>query len=108
MDENEDVSVTVTLNGLPHDKYRKFPSGKGSLDAIGRNLSKIRKHCPGLWKRIGFIANVAPLKELLGLRAYYMEHIGKPPLLVTGILAYGCNEKNLRIFTAGSAVFGNA
>lgn len=100
LDEKEDVSVTVTLNGLFHDKYRKFPSGKGSLDVIGRNLSEIRRHCPGLWKRIDFIANVATLEELLGIRTYYKEHIGKPPLLVTGILAQGGNEKIRRIIHA--------
>ena len=103
LNNNEDVGITVTLNGLSHDKYRRFPSGEGSLDVIERNLFKIRLCYPRLWKRMDFIANVASLRELLDLRTYYMEHIGKPPLLITGILAYGGNENIRRIINTTDA-----
>lgn len=97
LEANEDVSVTVTVNGLSHDQYRRFPSGNGSLEIIEKNLSKIRNDYPALWDRIDLIANVASLQELLDLREYYIDHVGKPPLLITGILQYGGNDIIRRI-----------
>lgn len=92
LDQNEDVSVTVTLNGFSHDTYRKYPDGRGSLHTIMQNIERIRSGHPGLWSRIDFLANVASLQELLDLRRFYMARIGKPPLQITGILEYGGNE----------------
>lgn len=92
LEENDNITVTVTINGMVHDKYRKFPSGEGSLWVIDAILSQIRENYPKVWERMEFIANVATLQELLDVRAYYAERIGKPPLLITGILEYGGNE----------------
>ncbi|MDO4328934.1 MAG: radical SAM protein [Lachnospiraceae bacterium] len=100
LDQNKDVCVTVTVNGFAHDKYRKFASGEGSLNVITANLVKIKNNYPDLWKRVDFIANVATLQELLDLRRYYLKYIEKPPLLITGILEYGGNDKIREIVKA--------
>lgn len=92
LEENENVSVTVTINGMSHDKYRRFPSGEGSLHIINSNIMRIKSNYPKIWDRIDFIANVASLQDLKDVRQYYFEYIGKPPLLITGILEYGGND----------------
>ena len=90
---NEDISVTVTINGFGHDTYRKFPTGESSLDIIMQNIRRIHNNYPDLWSRVDFLANISSLQELIDLRRFYMDQIGKPPLLITGILEYGGNEK---------------
>ena len=97
LNENQDIEVVVTVNGFSHDRYRKFPNGEGSLETILKNLRGIRQHYPNLWNRIHFLANIVSLQELLELRRFYMEEIGKPPLLITGILEYGGNEQIKKI-----------
>lgn len=89
---HEDVSITITVNGPMHDQYRKFPDGKGSLAFILSSLEKLRSHGSALWDRVDFIANVASHRELLDLCDFYRQNIGKPPLLITGILTAGGNE----------------
>jgi len=89
--ENPEVAVNVTVNGNLHDTYRKFPDGTGSLDVILRNMHKIRDNHPGLWDRINFLANIVTVQELLDLRTFYQKRIGKPPVLITGIIAEGGN-----------------
>lgn len=89
LEENPDVSLTVTVNGYAHDSYRRFPGGGGSLEKIMQTMQKIRREHPSLWPRVEFIANAVNARELLDIRRFYMEHIGKPPLLITGITSYG-------------------
>jgi len=45
-----------------------------------------------LWDRVDFIANITSHRELLDLCDFYRQNIGKPPLLITGILTAGGNE----------------
>lgn len=92
LDENPEVSINITINGFSHDKYRKFPNGTGSINIIMRNLYNIKKKYPELWKRVNFLANIVTTQELLELKKFYQEEIGKPPLLITGILEEGGNE----------------
>lgn len=92
LNDNPEVSVNVTINGSSHDLYRKFPDGTGSLDCIMRNLKKIQNTYPQLWKRVNFICNIVTSKELLEIRQYYRERIGKPPLMITGIIEEGGND----------------
>lgn len=92
LSQNEDVTVTLTLNGPKHDIYRKFPSGAGSLDVITQHLREIKEHYPNVWERIDFLANITSYSELLALRQYYMDVVGKPPLLISGIEKEGGNE----------------
>lgn len=92
LNERDNVSVAITVNGITHDKYRKFPSGKGSLKIIESVINRIKSRYPQLWERINFIANVASLQELVDLKEYYSKYIGKPPLLITGIIKYGGND----------------
>lgn len=92
IDANDEISLTITVNGSYHDLYRKFPSGEGSLNVIMSNLKKIRKDYPRVWGRTRLIANVASDREFLELRKFYIEEIGKPPTLVTGIQKFGGND----------------
>lgn len=90
--ENPEVALNITINGKSHDVYRKFPDGTGSLDVILRNVIRIRDNYPELWNRINFLANIVTVQELLDLRKFYQEILGKPPVLITGIIAEGGNE----------------
>lgn len=92
LSEHTNVSLAITHNGLAHDKYRKFPSGNGSLSVIESSLNKIKSKYPDVWKRTNFLANITSLNELLGIREYYSEFIGKPPVLISGIIKDGGNE----------------
>lgn len=92
LEENPEVSVNVTLNGNTHDRYRKFPDGTGSLACVLEKLERIREDHPALWDRLNFLANIVTVQELLDLRQFYLERIGKPPVLVTGIIAQGGND----------------
>lgn len=103
LEEQEEVSLTVTLNGPFHDRYRRFPSGQCSLDCIMQNLNQIRKNHPKVWNRIHFLANIAREEEMLGLRDFYREQIGMPPTLVTGILDYGGNAEIHKITRDGKS-----
>lgn len=90
--ENPEVAINITVNGDSHDKYRKFPDGTGSLDVIVRNIARIRDNHPDLWSRVNFLANIVTVQELLDLRKFYQHVIGKPPVMITGIIAEGGNE----------------
>lgn len=90
---NEDVELTITLNGDQHDRYRHFQSGKGSLETILSSIRKIKTTAPDLWDRIDFLANIVTYSELIKLREFYKEHIEKPPALITGI--YSQNGNNI-------------
>ncbi len=92
LEQQENVSVTVTLNGFSHDRYRRFPSGQGSLDCIMCNLNTIRMEYPKVWERIQFIANITTEKELLELREFYKKKVGVPPVLISGITEHGGND----------------
>ncbi|MCI6435581.1 MAG: radical SAM protein [Clostridiales bacterium] len=92
LSQNEDVTVAITLNGPTHDVYRKFPSGAGSLDVITQHLQEIRENYANVWDRIDFLANISSYSELLALRKYYLENVGKPPLLISGIEKEGGND----------------
>ena len=92
LSQNEDVTVAITLNGPMHDRYRKFPSGAGSLDVITQHLREIKENYPAVWDRIDFLANITSYSELLALRQYYLDYVGKPPLLISGIEKEGGNE----------------
>lgn len=101
LSQNEDVTVALTLNGPKHDIYRKFPSGAGSLDVITRHLQEIKENYPNVWERIDFLANITNYSELLELRKYYSDYVGKPPLLISGIEKEGGNESIQEIIGAG-------
>lgn len=101
LSQNEDVTVAITLNGPKHDVYRKFPSGAGSLDVITQHLQEIRENYPGVWDRIDFLANISDYSELLALREYYLDHVGRPPLLISGIEKEGGNDLIQRIIGDG-------
>lgn len=101
LEQNADVTVAITLNGPTHDVYRKFPSGAGSLDVITRHLREIRENYPDVWDRIDFLANISNYSELLALRKYYLEHVGKPPLLISGIETEGGNDQIRKIIGKG-------
>lgn len=92
LNEHTNISLAITHNGLAHDKYRKFPSGKGSLSVIESALNRIKLEYPEVWKRTNFIANITSLNELLGIREYYSKIINKPPVLISGIIKEGGNE----------------
>lgn len=92
LSQNEDVTVAITLNGPTHDTYRKFPSGAGSLAVITQHLQEIKENYSNVWDRIDFLANISNYSELLDLRKYYMENVGKPPLLISGIEKEGGND----------------
>lgn len=97
LEENPEVSVNVTLNGNSHDRYRKFPDGTGSLACVLEKLRSIRDAHPALWDRVNFLANIVTVQELLDLRQFYREQVGKPPVMVTGIIAQGGNDVIQRI-----------
>ena len=99
LEENEDVDMTITINGGSHDKYRRFPSGVGSLGIIMNTLNDIRENHAKLWDRIDFIANAASYSEIADLRSFYREKIGKPPMLITGIHFFGGNDVIDKILT---------
>lgn len=99
LNEQADTSVAITCNGERHDEYRRFPDGSGSLDVIMQAVERIRSFYPSLWERTYFIANITSKGELLSLRKFYMERIGKPPAAITGIkLEYG--NENIRDIVA--------
>lgn len=101
LSQNKDVTVAITLNGQTHDIYRKFPSGAGSLDVITQHLQEIKENYPDVWERIDFLANITNYSELLALRKYYLDHVGKPPLLISGIETEGGNESIQEIIGEG-------
>ncbi|WP_181995481.1 radical SAM protein [Clostridium sp. AM58-1XD] len=91
--ENRSVMVDVTVNGYSHDRYRKFPDGRGSLDIIMGNLMKLKKSFPEVYSRqVNFICNYAGGRELEQLRAYYEHVLSRPPALITGIEREGGDE----------------
>lgn len=93
LNEQQDITIAITCNGEMHDEYRVFPNGSGSLKAVMHAVECIRNDYPSLWERTYFIANVASKGELLSLRKFYMEKIGKPPTAITGIKTEYGNER---------------
>ena len=93
LNEQQDVSISITCNGEMHDKYRVFPDGSGSLKAVMHAVECIRNDYPDLWERTHFIANITSKGELLSLRKFYIEKIGKPPAVITGIRTEYGNER---------------
>lgn len=94
----DDTTILITCNGPVHDLYRRFPNGIGSLDTVMRAINKIKNKYPALWKRTNLIANVSTRAELIALRNFYIERIGKPPLDVTGIKSEYGNEVIQNLF----------
>lgn len=100
---DQDVSLSLTLNGYSHDRYRHFASGEGSLSKIMDTLDFVKERYPALWSRIDFLANLVSFSELLSLREFYFKHIGKPPVLLTGILTSHGNESIKNITSEAEA-----
>lgn len=92
LEKNEDVELTITLNGPQHDRYRHFSSGKGSLETILSSIKIIKESSPSLWNRIDFVANIVTYSELIELSEFYKEYIEKPPVMITGIYSQNGNE----------------
>lgn len=81
-----EVTVTVTVNGDHHDKYRIFATGRGSLDIIMENLRIIQEEYPNIWEnQVRFIANIISVADIIPLRRFYGEHFHKLPLIITDI-----------------------
>lgn len=98
LDNHKDVSVLMTCNGPIQDDYRLFPDGSGSLSVVMQTINRIRNSYPKVWDRTDLIANVATRRELLKLRNFYMEHIGKAPIDITGIKREYGNETIQNMF----------
>ena len=81
------VTLNVTLNGLPHDKYRCTVDGKGTLKTLCDNLDIAKKDYPQVWdNQIGFLCNYADYEELINQRNFYLKVIRKMPLLINRIV----------------------
>lgn len=94
LEENPRVSVVITLNGPFHDVHRVTTQGKATLDSILNNLATIKAEHPAVWnQQVNFICNIASLTEVRPLRDFYMNVIGKYPILVTGIHTAHANDQ---------------
>ena len=88
--ENPDVSVSVTLNGPAHDRYRKKRDGEGSLVNVMGNLERLRGEWPRVWQRqVNLLCNYASYDELMAQRTFYNDVIGKAPVLINPIVLPG-------------------
>ena len=85
MRKNPDVFLDVTLNGLEHDRYRRYIDGSPTLADILRNIRHLRKRYPDMAEsRLNFICNAGNNRELESLWKFY-EAFGATPALITGI-----------------------
>lgn len=102
LSENPDVSVTVTLNGPYHDRYRRLAEGGGSLEPVMDRLRYIRQRYPAVWERqILLICNITSAEEVAGIRRFYLDRVGKVPVLITGIVAANGNDRIRKILSCG-------
>lgn len=88
MRENPNVKIHITLNGAFQDRYRKNPSGEGSLETVMTNLTLLRESYPELWgNQTFFISNYVKLTEVPAILKFYEQFvIPKNPIFFTGIL----------------------
>lgn len=86
LETHKDVSILVTLNGPFHDENRMDAVGRGSLEGIMANLRIARQEFHDVWEQqIDFICNITSLSQVDGLRAFYLNEIGRLPKLITSI-----------------------
>lgn len=84
---NPDVALNITLNGPPHDKYRRTSDGKATLENLLDKLDVAKKTFPQVWEnQIGFICNYANFEEFAVQREFYLNVVGKMPLLINQIM----------------------
>lgn len=94
LNNHPNVYLTITLNGLKHDDYRRTIDNKGSLQSILDNISYVRNFYPNVWKnQIRFIANIVSAQELPKLREFYSQIIQKPPIMVSYINIDYCDDE---------------
>ena len=92
------LTITVTLNGYEHDRYRHFANGEGSLGIILGRLAYAKKQFPHLLReRIRFLCNTASFQELLSARQFYLDH-DLPLPMPTSIIDRGGNETIQALF----------
>lgn len=85
--KNPNVALSITLNGSPHDRYRRTIDGKGTLETLLSKLNTVKKNFPQVWKnQIGFICNYSDFNELIVQREFYLNVVGKMPLLINPIV----------------------
>lgn len=98
--KNPAVTLNITLNGSPHDKYRRTADGKATLENLLDKLSAAKKNFPQVWRsQIGFICNYANIEELTAQRNFYLNVVGKMPLLINQIMP----PSQADLFSNGSA-----
>lgn len=97
--DNPNVKIIITLNGTAHDKFRKDFFGHGSLKIIMTRLRALKEKFPSVFeKQVGFIANYFSFTNIVELREFYVEHIGKPPELINRIRRDMGNEEIQKFF----------
>lgn len=91
--EYPNVFLNITLNGSPHDKYRRSVEGKGTLKIILHNLDELKKDFLDVWEnQVGFICNYATFEELMAQRNFYLNVVKKMPLLINPIVPPNFSE----------------
>lgn len=81
------VTLNVTLNGSPQDKYRRTVDGKGTLKTLLDKLDIAKKNYSQVWEnQIGFLCNYADFEELTAQRNFYLKDVRKMPILINRIV----------------------
>lgn len=95
MRENPNIKITVTLNGIFQDKYRKTLGGVGTLKTVLKKLTLLRDSYPEIWKnRIAFIANYTSVTEVSEILKFYKQlGVIEQPIFLTGIRRDLANEE---------------
>jgi len=97
--KHPNVQIQITLNGNMHDAFRKTILGEGSLQAILKNIERVRCQYPQVWeKQIQFIANITSCKDILPLKNFYKTIVQKLPDLITRITMDGCISNITQLF----------
>lgn len=67
MEENN-VDLQISLDGpkLIHDKYRKFPDGKGTFQIISDNILSMKRYYPKLYDRLTISSVLVPNDFTIG------------------------------------------
>ncbi len=77
-----DISIVISLDGPGqlHDRYRKFENGKGTFDAIIKNLKRIKETYPEYFKKnIAFASIAAPPYDFNSItRFFYRDKFLEP------------------------------
>lgn len=89
-----DFLILVSLDGPkePHDRYRKFPNGKGSFDTVAKNLHRFAERYPDYMKR-GINVTLAPPLALEETERFIDELAPKYPMIRAALVGVGVESR---------------